>query len=60
MLFAKEAPRTMPSRTMATRKVISAKAFSLKRAQSIASMSKKKKQRNPKSHWGVPKTRGKS
>ena len=54
-LLAKQTPRTM-----ATRKVISAKAFSMKRAKALESTPKKKKQRNPKSHWGAPKTRGKS
>lgn len=59
--IAKDAPRTMT-----TRKVITASAFSDKRAKSLRSMKKIKKMRSPKSskspksHWGVPGTRHKS
>ena len=53
-----------PPRTMATRKVVSAKAFAVKRAKALESKPKKKKQRtpktkDPKSQWGVPEARAK-
>ncbi|MBY0504254.1 MAG: hypothetical protein K2X03_10105 [Bryobacteraceae bacterium] len=58
-LMAKESPRTM-----ATRRIVSAQAFSDKRAKAMDSIKRKKKIRKnslpkPKSHWGPPKTRHK-
>ncbi len=57
-LMAKEVPRTMT-----TRRVVSAKAFSERRAKALESMTKKKRWskngRTPKSQWGAVKVRPK-
>ncbi len=58
-LVAKEAPRTM-----ATRHVMSAKAFKEKRDKAMESVPKKKKQRTPrtrdrKAQWGAVHVRAK-
>ena len=61
--MAKEpVPATVPA-TMATRRVVSAKAFSEQRAKALSTIPKKKRwtknQRGSKSQWGAVKVRPK-